>query len=121
MPDDWNHYVEQVESDDPMLDPARSRGGIFGLELALDAIDSYCNDRGLVLPVNDPYVVGTLPGFDEDIVAEVFARVDKDGLHPEGTPPIPRHVHDLIGHLAEAPCDEMAAAHRESLPERLLR
>ena len=137
------------------LDPARSRGGIFELELALDAIDSYYNDLGLVLPVNTPNVGGALAGFDEDVVVEVFARVDKDGVHPEPTPALPRHVAGLIGQLAEyqylaadaawsgsrrdavralsshpwlteirvaeALYDEMAAAHKEHLPERLLR
>ena len=73
-------------ADDPQLDPARSRGGIFELELALDAIDSFYNDLGLVLPVNTPNVGGALPGFDEDVVVEVFARVDARGVHPEPTP-----------------------------------
>jgi 6-phospho-beta-glucosidase len=155
LPDYWNHYIEQADSDDPVLDPSRSRGGIFELELALDAIDSYYNDLGLVLPVNTPNVGGALPGFDEDIVVEVFAKVDKDGFHPETTPPIPRHVYGLVGQLAEYQSltadaawagtrrdairalaahpwlteirvaeslyDEMAAAHRDYLPERLLR
>jgi len=101
IPDYWAHYVEQGQEDDPQLDPDRSRGGIFELELALDAIDSYYNDLGLVLPVNTPNVGGALAGFDEDIVVEVFARVDKDGVHPEATPALPRHVAGLIGQLAE--------------------
>jgi 6-phospho-beta-glucosidase len=155
VPDYWAHYTEQSEEAEPELDPTRSRGGIFELELALDAIDSTYNDLGLVLPVNTPNVGGALPGFDEDIVVEVFARVDHDGVHPETTPALPRHVHGLIGQLAEyqsltadaawsgtrrdavralashpwlteirlaeALYDEMAAAHREHLPERLLR
>ncbi len=85
----------------PELDPDRSRGGIFELELALDAIDSYYNDLGLVLPVNTPNVGGALAGFDEDLVVEVFARVDKDGVHPESTPALPRHVAGLIEQLGE--------------------
>jgi 6-phospho-beta-glucosidase len=101
VPGYWAHYVEQAEQDDPQLDPARSRGGIFELELALDAIDSFYNDLGLVLPVNTPNVGGALPGFDEDIVVEVFARVDGRGVHPEPSPALPRHVRGLIGQLAE--------------------
>ena len=107
-----------------------------------------------MLPVNTPNVGHALPGFDEDIVVEVFARVDKDGFHPEMSPPIPRHVRGLIGQLgeyqylaadaawggtrrdairalaahpwltdirvAESLYDEMAAAHRAYLPDRLL-
>ena len=154
VPDYWAHYTEQADSDDPVLDPARSRGGIFELELALDAIDSTYNDLGLVLPVNIPNRAGTLIGFPEDLVVEVFARVDAAGVHPEPMPPLPRHVRGLIGllgeyqwltaevawagtrrdairalashpwlldlHRAEALYDEMAAAHRQHLPERLL-
>ena len=101
IPDYWDHYAEQAEQADPELDPARSRGGIFELELALDAIDSYYNDLGLVLPVNAPNTGGALPGFDEDVVVENFARVDREGIHPEDSPAIPRHVRGLIGQLAE--------------------
>jgi 6-phospho-beta-glucosidase len=101
VPGYWAHYVEQAECDDPQLDPTRSRGGIFELELALDAIDSHYNDLGLVLPVNVPNVGHALPGFDEDVVVEVFARVDGAGVHPELTPALPRHVQGLIGQLAE--------------------
>jgi 6-phospho-beta-glucosidase len=155
VPGHWEHYREESERDDPQLDPARSRGGIFELELALDAIDSHYNDLGLELPVNTPNVGGALPGFDEDIVVEVFARVDREGVHPERTPALPRHVQGLIGLLAEyqwltaevawkgdrrdairalashpwmngirraeALYDEMAHAHRDHLPARLLR
>ncbi|MFV2063075.1 MAG: glycoside hydrolase, partial [Chloroflexota bacterium] len=154
VPGYWEHYAAQARLEDPELDPSRSRGGIFELELALDAMDSYFNDLGMVLPVNTPNVGGALPGFDEDIVVEVFARVDKDGVHPEQTAAIPRHVQGLISALgeyqwlaaeaawkgdrrdairalsshpwlteirrAEALYDEMAAAHREYLPRRLL-
>jgi 6-phospho-beta-glucosidase len=155
VPDYWAHYAEQAERDEPVLDPARSRGGIFELELALDAMDSHYNDLGRVLPVNTPNLGGAMPGFDEDVVVEVFARVDRFGVHPEPTPALPRHVRGLIGmlaeyqwlaaeaawegdrrdavralaahpwmtsiHTTEALYDEMAAAHREHLPERLLR
>jgi 6-phospho-beta-glucosidase len=154
VPDYWAHYTEQADSDDPVLDPARSRGGIFELELALDAIDSTYNDLGLVLPVNTPNRAGTLIGFPQDLVVEVFARVDAAGVHPEPMPALPRHLRGLIGmlgeyqwltaeaawsgtrrdairalashpwlldlHRAEALYDEMAAAHRQHLPERLL-
>ena len=101
VPGYWAHYMEQAEQDDPTLDPARSRGGIFELELALDAIDSVYNDLGLILPVNVPNAGHALPGFDEDVVVEVFARVDARGVHPESSPALPRHVQGLIGQLGE--------------------
>ncbi len=51
--------------------------------------------------MNTPNVGGALPGFDEDIVVEVFARVDRQGIQPEPTPALPRHVRGLIGQLGE--------------------
>jgi len=154
IPDHWAHYTEQSMAADPVLDPARSRGGIFELELALDAMDSYYNDLGRVLPCNIPNAGAPLQGFAEDLVVEVFARVDRAGFHAEPHPALPRHVRGLIEilaeyqvltaeaawsgtrrdgiralashpwllslHTAEALYDEMAAAHRAHLPERLL-
>lgn len=101
IPDYWAHYTEQSMEPDPVLDPARSRGGIFELELALDAMDSYYNDLGRVLPCNIPNVGTPLQGFAEDLVVEVFARVDRDGFHAEPHPALPRHVRGLIEILAE--------------------
>jgi 6-phospho-beta-glucosidase len=154
LPDYWAHYTEQAEAADPVLDPKRSRGGIFELELALDAMDSYYNDLGRVLPCNIPNVGSPLVGFPEELVVEVFARVDRAGFHAEPHPALPHHVRGLIGILgeyqilaaqaawhgtrrdairalashpwlvnllqAERLYDEMAAAHRAYLPERLL-
>ena len=106
--------------------------------------------------MNTPNVGGALPGFPEDLVVEVFARVDRAGIHPEAMPALPRHVRGLIGMLAEyqwltaeaawegdrrdairalasPPVDDLdpdeprrsttrwRAAHRDYLPERLLR
>ena len=50
----WRHYEEQSRASDPVLDPARSRGGILELELAIDVIDAIVNDRRTVWPVNVP-------------------------------------------------------------------
>ena len=41
------------------------------------------------------------PGFDEDVVVEVFARVDKDGCPSRGDAGLPATRHGLIGQLAE--------------------
>lgn len=154
LPDYWTHYAEQAEADDPVLDPKRSRGGIFELELALDAMHSFYNDKGLVLPVNTPNTGGALPGFPEDLVVEVWTKVDAAGFHPIASKPLPAPAVGLIKMLgeyqrvtadaawngtradairalashpwvlsldvAERLYDEMAAAHRAYLPDRLL-
>jgi 6-phospho-beta-glucosidase len=150
--DYWRHYREQAEADDPVLDPARSRGGILELELAIDVIDAIVNDRGDRWPVNVPNR-GSLPGFPDDRVVEVPAIVDRAGAHPIPQPGLPANVRGLIEQLgeyqaltaeaawtggrreavtalashplvvslstAEQIYDEMAAAHRAWLPDRL--
>ena len=152
--DYWAHYREQAEADAPWLDPARSRGGILELELAIDVIDAIVNDRGTTWPVNVPNRGGALPGFPEDLVVEVPARVSASGVDPMAVDPLPRQVrglvlalgeyqalaaeaawsgsrrdgiralaaNPLVGSLplAEALYGELAAAHREYLPPRLV-
>ncbi|HEY8439079.1 MAG TPA: hypothetical protein VIK65_10755 [Candidatus Limnocylindrales bacterium] len=154
-PDYWRHYEEQSRAAEPELDPARSRGGILELELAIDVIDAIVNDRGTTWPVNVPNGGGVLPGFPDDLVVEVPAVVGRDGAAPIPQPALPVAVrgliealgsyqaltadaawsgtrrdavaaltsHPLVGSLtlAERIYDEMAAAHRAYLPDRLLR
>jgi 6-phospho-beta-glucosidase len=152
-PDYWRHYAEQARSDDPRLDPDRSRGGIHELELAFDVMDALYNDKGETLPVNVPNR-GSVPGFPDDLVVETTARVGAGGIAPHTHPPLPRQVRGLVEmlaeyqaltaeaawsgtrreavralasnplcfslHKAERIYDEMAAALRPWLPERLL-
>ena len=151
--DYWRHYREQANATEPVLDPARSRGGILELELAIDVIDAIVNDRGETWPVNVPNK-GSMPGFADDLVVEVPATVGASGATPIPQPPLAREVRGLIEMLgeyqaltaraawsgtrrdgiaalasnplvmslskAEAIYDEMAAAHRMHLPDRLL-
>ena len=153
VPDYWAHYREQADSDDPQLDPNRSRGGVFELELALDVLSGIFNDRKSVWPVNVPNR-GALADFPDDLVVEVYGHVDRTGVTPLVHGRLPRQVAGLVKMLgeyqalaaqaawrgrradairalashplvfslnkAEALYDEMAAAHRAYLPERLL-
>ena len=149
----WRHYEEQALAPEPELDPARSRGGILELELAIAVIDALVNDAPARWPVNVPNR-GALPGFPDDLVVEVPADIDRNGLRPVAQPALPAETrgliealgayqalaaeaawsggrrdavaaltsHPLVGDLdlAERLYDEMAAAHRDLLPERLL-
>lgn len=153
VPDYWAHYREQAERDCPELDPARSRGGINELELALDVMDAIFNDRREVWPVN---VVnrGAVADLPDDAVVECVGFVDAGGIAPLAQGPLPEPVGGLVGMLAEyqmlaaraawagtrrdavqalasnplcfslpkaeAIYDEMAAALRAYLPDRLL-
>jgi 6-phospho-beta-glucosidase len=97
----WKHYEEQAQLDDPQLDPARSRGGIHELELAIDVMDSIFNDKGELHPVNMPNRGGVLPGFPEDLVVEVLGRCHRGGIDVLPAPPLPRAVRGLVEMLGE--------------------
>jgi 6-phospho-beta-glucosidase len=152
-PDYWAHYREQAASDNPTLDPERSRGGVLELELAVRVIDSWFNDRGETWPVNVRND-GSISDLPDDRVVETVGRVDRAGVHPLAVGHLPRPALGLLEMLSEyqslaaeaAWCgtrrdglralaanplvldfslaerlyDEMSAAHREFLPERLL-
>jgi len=100
VPGYWEHYAAQAEMDDPVLDPANSRGGINELELAIDAMHAVFNDTGDVLPVNVPNR-GSLPGFPDDLVVEVTGRCSKAWVEPLPQRPLPRHLSGLVEMLAE--------------------
>ena len=154
VPDYWAHYREQATRDIPELDPARSRGGIHELELAIDLMDAIYNDRKEVWYVNVPNQ-GAIADFPDDLVVEVVGYTDRNGVAPLVQGHMPRNVLGLVQmlgeyqaltaeaawsgsrtdairalashplvfslHKAQAIYDEMAAAHRQYLPERLLR
>jgi 6-phospho-beta-glucosidase len=96
----WRHYEEQSTAAEPVLDPARSRGGILELELAIDVIEAIANDTGAQWPVNVQNG-GSLPGFPDDLVVEVPATLDRAGAHPLPQPGLPRQVRGLIEQLGE--------------------
>jgi 6-phospho-beta-glucosidase len=99
VPDYWRHYEEQATSDDPRLDPARSRGGIDELELAIECMDAVYNDTGETLPVNVPNA-GSVPGFPDSLVVETLGRCDAAGIHPLPMPGLPSHLCGLVEALA---------------------
>ncbi|MBN8881752.1 6-phospho-beta-glucosidase [Salana multivorans] len=101
LPGYWEHYEEQAAQEVPELDPERSRGGIHELELAIDVMSAHYNDTGARLPVNLPNVGGALPGFDPDVVVEMWCTVDARGVHPEPQLPLPHAVRGLVQELAE--------------------
>ena len=152
-PDYWTHYREQAASDNPTLDPERSRGGVHELELAISVMDAHFNDRAETWPVNVPNE-GSIADLPDDRVVETIGIVDRAGVHPQPVGRLPRGAVGLVEMLSEyqslaaeaAWCgtrrdgvralaanplvmdltlaerlyDEMAAAHRAHLPERLL-
>ncbi len=153
VPTYWAHYEEQARSDDPQLDPARSRGGIHELELALDCMDAVFNDRGEVMTVNAANN-GSMNGFPDSLVVETLGRCDASGVQTIPMPDLGVHLRGLVESLAyyqQSTADaawsgtyreatqalashplvrsvdvaekmyvDMAHAHREHLPDRLV-
>lgn len=101
LPGYWEHYKEQAQAEVPLLDPKRSRGGIHELELAIDVMSAYYNDAPAHLPVNLPNIDGALPGFDEDVVVEMWCNVDGNGVTPLPQKPLPHAVRGIVQQLAE--------------------
>lgn len=99
--DYWQHYREQAAAEQPRLDPARSRGGIHELELAIDVMSAFYNDVPATLPVNLLNSGGALPGFDDDTVVEMWCAVDGSGAHPIEQKPLPHAVRGITQQLAE--------------------
>lgn len=97
--DYWTHYRQQAVAATPRLDPERSRGGILELELAVEVIEAIVNDRGTTWPVNVPNRGGALPGFPDDLVVEIPARVSAKGIEPIDVPALPPQVRGLIESL----------------------
>jgi 6-phospho-beta-glucosidase len=115
----WEHYAAQAETDDPVLDPARSRGGIHELELAIDAMHAVFNDTGDVLPVNVPNR-GSLPGFPDDLVVEITGRCSASWIEPLPQLSLPQHVRGLVEMLAEYQLLAAAAAWSGTRKEAIL-
>jgi 6-phospho-beta-glucosidase len=100
VPDYWEHYAEQADSDAPELNPETSRGGIHELELAIDVMDAYFNDRDEVWPVNVTNY-GAIDGLDDDVVVEVPGRVRRSGIEPVASGALPPQARGLVSMLAE--------------------
>lgn len=100
VPDQWAHYEEQAAADVPRLDPARSRGGMDLLEIAVDVMDALANDRREVWPVNVPNR-GAVRGLPDDLVVEVPGLVDRHGAAPVASGAIPSPCRGLVMALAE--------------------
>ena len=100
VPDYWRHYHEQAEHDNPQLDPARSRGGINELELAIDVMDAFYNRKEEVWPVNVPNR-GAIADFPDDMVVEVPGLVDGSGVTPIAFGHLPKQVVGLTKMLGE--------------------
>jgi 6-phospho-beta-glucosidase len=96
----WQHYAEQAETAKPVLDPARSRGGLLELELAVEVLAAIINDHNRIYPCNVPNR-GAIPTFAADRVVEAPCLVNRHGATPLAQPPLPGAVAGLVEMLGE--------------------
>jgi 6-phospho-beta-glucosidase len=99
IPDYWQHYREQSVAEAPKLEQDRSRGGIHELELALDAMDAFYNNKREVMTVNVRNN-GAIPNLPSDLVVELPGFVDRNGVAPTCHGPLPEHLVGLVYKLA---------------------
>jgi 6-phospho-beta-glucosidase len=99
-PGHWTHYEEQAAAEAPRLDPAKSRGGMDLLEIAVDVMDAIANDRHEIWPVNVPNR-GAIAGLPDDLVVEVPGLVDRFGAQPLACGALPGPVRGMVLALAE--------------------
>ena len=100
LPDYWAHYREQLGRPDPTLDPGRSRGGIFELEVAVDVMDAVFNDKNEVWPAN-VVNAGAISDFPDGRVVELSCLVNAQGVRPLGGYRVPPAVRALVSALGE--------------------
>jgi 6-phospho-beta-glucosidase len=98
--ENWQHYFEQSKSDTPVLDAQRSRSSVDEMEIAIDIMDAMFNGRGEVWHVNVPNH-GAISDLADDIVVEVPGFVDRAGIRPIASGPLPKPAAGITHMLAE--------------------
>ena len=100
VPSYWQHYREQVDAPSPALQPELSRGGIFELEVAVDVMDAFFNDKNEVWPTN-VVNAGAIADFPDERVVEVPCLVNRQGIRPISGYRVPPPVRGLLSALGE--------------------
>lgn len=74
------------------------RGGAYYSTVATQLLNAHCNDLGEVHVVNVRQQ-GAVPGWPIDWVLEMPAKVDRKGIHPLPTKPLPTACFGLLAHV----------------------
>ncbi len=74
------------------------RGGAYYSTVATQLLNAHYNDTGETHVVNVRHN-GAVPGWPADWVLEMPARVDKNGIHPLPTEPLPPVCFGLLAHV----------------------
>ncbi|TSA87554.1 glycoside hydrolase [Deinococcus detaillensis] len=100
VPSYWQHYRQQLDAKNPVLEPELSRGGIFELEVAVDVMDALFNDKNEIWPTNVANA-GAIQDFPDSRVVEVPCLVNRQGVRPLGGYRVPPPVRGLLSALGE--------------------
>jgi 6-phospho-beta-glucosidase len=89
--------LEQYRDEHLDTKPAEleQRGGAYYSETAAALMADLWTDAGTVHVVDVPNQ-GAIPGFPDDVVVEVAARIDRDGAHPIPVAPLRADVDALV-------------------------
>jgi 6-phospho-beta-glucosidase len=98
--ENWLHYSEIAKSNNPVLDPAKSRSSVDEMEVAIDIMDAMFNNRGEVWHVNVPNH-GAISDLADDVVVEVPGFVDRAGIRPIASGALPKPAAGITHMLAE--------------------
>lgn len=74
------------------------RGGAYYSTLATQLLNAHYNDMGEVHEVNVPHR-GAVPGWPADWVLEMPCRIDRQGIHPLPTDPLPLAAFGLLAQV----------------------
>lgn len=74
------------------------RGGAYYSTLATQLLNAHYNDMGEVHEVNVPHR-GAVPGWPMDWVLEMPCRIDRKGIHPLPTDPLPLAAFGLLAQV----------------------
>ncbi|MBZ0284844.1 MAG: 6-phospho-beta-glucosidase [Anaerolineae bacterium] len=74
------------------------RGGAYYSTLATQLLNAHYNDMGEVHEVNVPHR-GAVPGWPADWVLEMPCRIDRKGIHPLPTDPLPLAAFGLLAQV----------------------
>ncbi|MCB9456831.1 MAG: glycoside hydrolase [Anaerolineaceae bacterium] len=98
LPGYYEHFQEQIAADVPHLTHARG-GSVFG-DMAVEVLRGLVERDGRIHTLNIPNH-RAIPGFAEDRVVEVPARLEAAGASPLVQPALPAEVMGLLHMLAE--------------------
>jgi 6-phospho-beta-glucosidase len=93
------YYADPTQTEPPA--DLMKRGGAYYSTVATQLLNSHYNNLGETHVVNMPHN-GAVKGWPDDWVLEMPCKVDRAGIHPLPTDPLPEHCFGLIAQVKAA-------------------